>query len=46
VCVCVCVCVCSPFPSFRFADVELLISCIFIGVVNILGLEFSLEYLL
>jgi hypothetical protein len=40
VCVCVCVCVCM-LPFLCFAGVGLLISCVFMGVVNILGLEFS-----
>ena len=32
---------CVHFPSFGFADVRLFIFCVFIGVVNFLGLEFS-----
>lgn len=32
-------CVCSS--SFGFADMELFSSCVFIGVLNLLGLEFS-----
>jgi hypothetical protein len=39
VCVWVCACVC--FPSVEFAGVKLFISCVFFGVVKLLGLEFS-----
>jgi hypothetical protein len=40
-CACVqeCVCVCACFPCFD--GIELLISCIFLDVVILLGLEFS-----
>ena len=43
-CVCVCVCVCVyVFVSafFAFADMGLLISCVFLDIVMFLGLEFS-----
>ena len=42
VCVCVCVCV-YVFVSafFAFADMGLLISCVFLDIVMFLGLEFS-----
>lgn len=36
----VCVYVCL-LPSFVFADVRLFISCVFMAVLNLLGLEFS-----
>jgi uncharacterized membrane protein len=39
--VCVCVCVCT-LTSFVFAGMELLISCVFLDIVILCGLEFSL----
>jgi hypothetical protein len=40
VCVCVCVCVCL-LPFFGFAGLRLFILWVFLGVVNLFGLEFS-----
>ena len=36
------VCSCVYFPSVGFVSVRLLISCISMGIINILGLGFSL----
>ena len=40
-CACgVCVCVCVCFPTLGNADERLFIICIFLDIVNLLGLEF------
>jgi hypothetical protein len=40
--VCACNRECMCFPSFGFDGMRLFISCVFVGVVNFLSLEFSL----
>ena len=39
--VCLCVCVSICFPSLGFDGLRLSIFCVFMGVVNFLGLEYS-----
>jgi len=44
VCVCVCVCVCV-FPPLIYKS-RIIYSCVFLGVINLLTLEFSFWYFL